>query len=300
MNIPTEKVIAILDQMSPVSILDPTDTLSSKTIARLWEGELEQVSMDLYDMDLATEFEREMIKEAMERCGVPYQPEHLVDYLDMFAAHVKIDLGLEYLMQKTEICIYIALQSNYDCINSHWFESQDTYRYQESYFGAMLDALSLNPFRVKQELTAHEVKSSGKFPNYRSHHGKELVTYEDFFTELENSSCGANLLVFMGRTSLFEAVHRKDKRILIPAGNPCGLYSHLYGGGSIQIGKLTRDVCFDLKWRGKSNNDRYTLEWDNQEDDYSIQNVYGVYPSVFGKHVRFEEVVDETPAPAHT
>ena len=33
--------------------------------------------------------------------------------------------------------------SNYDCINSNWFESQGGYRYEESYFGDMVD--SLNP-----------------------------------------------------------------------------------------------------------------------------------------------------------
>ena len=51
--------------------------------------------------------------------------------------------------------------SDYDCINSNWFESQGGYSYEESYFGDMVDSLNLNPAQVKKLLTSHGYKVYG-------------------------------------------------------------------------------------------------------------------------------------------
>ena len=98
-------------------------------------------------------------------------------------------------MHTDDIPIRVEMLSNYDCINSHWFESQGGYRYEESYFGDMVDSLNLNPARVKKILTKHGYKAYGRFPNRKNRNGREQVSYEQFYEELyQFLCCGANLL----------------------------------------------------------------------------------------------------------
>lgn len=56
----------------------------------------------------------------------------------------------ELLKNTDDIPVRVEMLSNYDCINSNWLESQEGYRYKESYFGDMIDALNLNPAKVKK------------------------------------------------------------------------------------------------------------------------------------------------------
>lgn len=125
--------------------------------------------------------------------------------------------------------------SNYDCINSCWLESQGGFRYKESYFGDMIDTLRLNPAKVKKALTEKGYTVYGRFPNKKYRDGKEQVSYEDFCQELENSCCGANLLIYIGLVNLRDLYDAdfKIKEVIIPKGNTCGLFSSMYGGGSL-------------------------------------------------------------------
>ena len=41
----------------------------------------------------------------------------------------------ELLKNTDDIPVRVEMLSNYDCINSNWLESQEGYRYKESYFG---------------------------------------------------------------------------------------------------------------------------------------------------------------------
>ena len=59
-----------------------------------------------------------------------------------------------------------------------------------SYFGDMVDALNLNPAKVKRFLTEKGIAVYGRCHYRRSRDGKELVSYEDFHRELVNSCCG--------------------------------------------------------------------------------------------------------------
>ena len=94
--------------------------------------------------------------------------------------------------------------TSYDCINSNWLESQEGYRYKESYFGDMIDALNLNPAKVKKMLVEKGYSVYGRFPDKKYRDGKEQVSYEQFYQELINSCCGANLLTYIGKVNLQE------------------------------------------------------------------------------------------------
>ena len=110
----------------------------------------------------------------------------------------------ELLRNTGKIPVRIELISNYDCINSHWFESSAGYSYENSYFGDMIDALNLNPCKVSKLLHEKGVKVFGKFPDKRSRNGKEQVSYEQFFEEIENSCSGTNLLTYIATVDVEE------------------------------------------------------------------------------------------------
>lgn len=197
------------------------------------------------------------------------------------------DVLKDLIRNTDDIPIRVEMYSNYDCINSNWFESQGGYSYEESYFGDMVDSLNLNPAQVKKLLTSHGYKVHGRFPNRKSRNGKEQVSYEQFYTELINSCCGANLLVYIGRVSLKE-LYDADfslKEVIIPKGNCCGLFSSTYGGGSLLEMELKQDVRLKLEvkdYHGFS----FRLDDERTEYDYSIQHVYGVDDSFFNNNVR--------------
>ena len=199
------------------------------------------------------------------------------------------------LRNTRDIPVRIEMLSNYDCINSHWLESGSGFSYEESYFGDMIDALGLNPMRVKQLLVSLGDKVRGRFPDIRSRDGKELVSYEDFNEEHINSSCGANLLTFMATLNpmkLYEYGFNLPSKLTIPAGNKCGLFSSTYGGGSLMEMELLRDVTVDLK---RTEYPKYRLEFeaDGKAYNYSINQVYGLIRSCYGKPIRIEQIQND-------
>ena len=191
------------------------------------------------------------------------------------------------LKNTDDIPVRIEMLSNYDCINSHWLESHGGYVYPDSYFGDMVDALNLNPAKVKRFLTEKGIAVYGRCHYRRSHDGKELVSYEDFHRELVNSCCGANLLTYIGKINLKELYESgfSVAKVTIPKDNYCGIFSSMYGGGSVLDMKLREDVTLELKIEDYHG---YRLMIDNprKKYDYSIGHVYGVSDSFFGETVK--------------
>ena len=187
-----------------------------------------------------------------------------------------------------DIPVRVEMLSNYDCINSCWLESHGGFRYNESYFGDMIDTLRLNPAKVKKALMEKGYTVYGRFPNRKYRDGKEQVSYEDFCQELENSCCGANLLTYIGLVNLRDLYDAdfKIKEVIIPKGNTCGLFSSMYGGGSLIEMELKSDVRIRLD-KARKDGYGFRLRLDNERSEYdcSIKHVYGVCDSFFGKQV---------------
>lgn len=196
------------------------------------------------------------------------------------------DILKELVKNTDDIPVRVEMLSDYDCINSNWLESQDGYRYEESYFGDMVDALNLNPARVKKTLKEKGYKTCGRFPDKKHRDGKEQVSYRQFYQELVNSCCGANLLTYIGKVSLKELYDTgfSFKEVIIPKGNCCGLFSSMYGGGSLLEMELREDVRLRLEVK-----DCYGFRFrlDNERSAYecSIKRVYGVCDSFFGEKI---------------
>ena len=80
----------------------------------------------------------------------------------------------ELLKNTDDIPVRVEMLSNYDCINSNWLESQEGYRYKESYFGDMIDALNLNPAKVKKMLVEKGYTVYGRFPDKKPENRQQL------------------------------------------------------------------------------------------------------------------------------
>lgn len=187
----------------------------------------------------------------------------------------------ELLENTSDIPARIELHSNFDCINSHWLESQGGYQYTESYFGDMVDALNLNPHRLKRYLTENGEKTAGHYPDKTARNGRETVTYESFCQELINSCCGANLLTFYGTVKAMDLWETgfSFSKIVIHKGNRCGLFSSIQGGGSLLDMELQHDV--EIRFDDKARHS-FRMVIDCKSNGYSIGEVYGVDDSFFG------------------
>lgn len=265
--------------------------LDSKSREHLWE------KADEWYSDAEWEAVREIIAKLKEECAVfhDFDGEAVDDFFDEYEDEIRdeiysrndSDVVKELVRLTDDIPIRVEMLSNYDCINSNWFESQGGYRYEESYFGDMVDSLNLNPARVKKILTEHGYRAYGRFPNRKNRNGKEQVSYEQFYEELINSCCGANLLTYIGRVSLKE-LYEADfslKEVIIPKGNCCGLFSSTYGGGSLLEMELKRDVKLKLEVKDY-HGFRFRLDDERSKYDCSVRHVYGVDDSFFGDAVR--------------
>ena len=240
--------------------------LDSKSREHLWE------KADEWYSDAEWEAVREIIAKLKEECSVSggFDEEEVDDFFDEHEDEIRdeiysrndSDVVKELIRHTDDIPIRVEMLSNYDCINSNWFESQGGYRYEESYFGDMVDSLNLNPARVKKILTEHGYRAYGRFPNRKNRNGKEQVSYEQFY-EADFSL----------------------KEIIIPKGNCCGLFSSIFGGGSLPEMELKKDVKLKLEVEDY-HGFRFRLDDERSNYDCSVQHVYGVDDSFFGDAVR--------------
>lgn len=261
--------------------------LDKRNCEQLWE------KTDVWYSDTEWEAVRGIIAKLKEECVVSggFDEEEVDDFFDEHEDEIRdeiysrnnSDVLAELIKHTDDIPVRVEMLSDYDCINSNWFESQGGYCYEESYFGDMVDALNLNPAKVKKLLAEHGYEVHGRFPNRKSRDGKEQVSYEQFYEELINSCCGANLLTYTGRVNLKELYNAgfSLKEVIIPKGNCCGLFSSMYGGGSLLEMELKQDVRLKLEVKDY-HGFRFRLDEERSKYDYSVQHVYGVDDSFFG------------------
>lgn len=264
-----------MKEKSAVTLYDKTDYWYQD--AR-WHG-INQILEDIRSNCIHNGFDEDVVEEFMDA--------HRDDIVNIIYERDDSDALGELLKNTDDIPIRIEMLSNYDCINSHWLESQGGYVYPGSYFGDMVDALNLNPAKVKKFLAEKGIAVYGRCHYRKSRDGRELVSYEDFHRELVNSCCGANLLTYIGKINLRELYESgfSVAKVTIPKDNYCGIFSSMYGGGSMLDMKLREDVTLELKIEDYHG---YRLMLDNSHKkyDYSIGQVYGVSDSFFGETVK--------------
>lgn len=288
------KIIDYL-KANPVEIDYGHDTdMSREQIAKLFEKDgLWSFQDELYgfNIDYIADLEHHSLEYALQYFGREIGREigeENIDYSYLaselkedFWDYLSVDLNLKALIP-SNIPVRVELYSNYDCINSHWFENQDGYAYQGTYIGDVVDRLNLNPAKCKNIWSGLGFNIVGRWPNKKNRDGKEFVDYKSFGEECLNSCCGANLLAILAIVD-YDRIKQGFDKITIPKGNPVGFYSSMQGGGSIFECNLIRDMDIDLNKTYGSKYDHFGLHPDTNE--YSIQNVFGSDSSMFGDNI---------------
>ena len=250
-----------------------------------------------WNHDYICDLEIDHLKEALSWFETELQEELGVEEIDLeeiarelkddLLDYVSVDYDLKDLL-KGDVNIRFEMLSNYDCINSAWFEQQSGYSYPDSYFADTIKMLGLSPAKVKKTLNDHGVETHGKWPSRKD--DKRLIDYDDFWVEEENRSwCPASLLTIVATVNQYDLLTNGLKgKILIPKGNYVGFYSSWQGGGSMIEAPLLRDYVIDLdKKYDKSGYLQWRMELDVRGNGYTIDEVYGVVQSFWGNEIEF-------------
>lgn len=206
------------------------------------------------------------------------------DFLDI----IEVSVNLKPLMPVLNITV--QLNSNYDCINSHWYENQNGYYYENTYFGHVVDLLQFNPKVLATKMKAKGFNVQDKWPNFPKR--KPLVDMDAFLVERENASCGASVLMFLGRMDSYDILDNSKGTVTIPKGNKCGFYSYSQGGGSPFDLELLEDFVMPLNKPLITEYDNLSLNVDAFEQ-YTISDCYGVYDRFFGNTITIKPFEDE-------
>lgn len=269
---------------------DYSHQLSENQIEEILQGNANDVENSIFDdnIDHIFDLERTIVNNAMEAIGLDTDDYDMADVRDSLIDYIEVDLNFKQLLKNTgKIPVRITLYSNYDCINSHWFEqSGGGYGYVQSYFGAMVNALKLNPRKVKEKFISHGDKMHGLWPNKPERDGKEYVDYGQFFVEMENQSCAACNLIVVGMIDLQDLMKGKPEIIVIPKRNCVGMYSSMNGGGSPIEAPLLRDMKINLSKAYPTEWDHWRLDTDTRGNGYTIDNAYGVTKEFWGKEIQ--------------
>lgn len=215
---------------------------------------------------------------------------------DEFLDYVSVDMNIKGLISNSRsVNCRVQLYSNYDCINSnHFITTGGGYEYEESYFGAIVDTLNLNPKKVLEAFNARNkhygydmLKCSGEFPDVPERNGHEYVDYEKLAIEMENNSC-TGLLAIVCKIDLSDVLETgMPTKFIIPKGNDVGIYSDFQGGGSCFGCPLLRDMEVDTTKRGDTEYDRLQLIPDTKEHGYTMKDTYGVTNDFFCNEITF-------------
>lgn len=286
---------------------DNFDFLFDKRRFREFQEELEEHPEDiegtflyefLYDYYIQSldywveEFEdkfKKMVKEGIfsEEFYENFMEENEDNIRETIMNRVKNDLVDACIDNTSSINISVVLYSNYDCTNSFWFESESGFRAKESYLETVFNAVSINPAEVKKIFKADGYKTFGPWKNKKK--AKNVITPEDFYAEYRELSCPASLFCFLGRISFRDYIdlyRNKEKKIIIPKGNPFGFYSYSQGGGSLFEYTIKEDFLIDLNKHYPGNYDKFEIEVDESFGDYGIGSCYGTCDEFFGDEIK--------------
>ena len=120
-----------MKEKSAMTLYDKTDDWYRD--AR-WYG-VSQILEDIKSNCINDGFDEDAVEEFMD--------ENRDDIVNIIYERDDSDALGDLLKNTDDIPVRVEMLSNYDCINSHWLESQGGYVYPDSYFGDMVDALNL-------------------------------------------------------------------------------------------------------------------------------------------------------------
>lgn len=189
------------------------------------------------------------------------------------------------------IPVRIMLNSNHDCTNSFWFETNGRgVGVEENYLGDVLKFTGINPQEFKKAVLDEGYETHGKFQKRKD---KGFFFAKDLMAEYEELSSPVSLFTMIGYMSASEIIKlilkpKGERKITIPKGTNYGFYSSSHGGGSIFDAETKEELVLDLEWNGKTGYDSLSLKIDSV-DGYSLKDCYGVCESFFKKEFKVKE-----------
>lgn len=286
------KIIAKLKTVAdPKVYWDHQDEVDLDNISKAWDSEdeypidrvYEGMEIDTYDIEV--EHLKNILDDFKEDLAIVFEcdedsldmDEIARDWRDEFLDYFSVDIDIKSIMP--DIPVRLELISNYDCINSHWLESQGGYSAQESYFGDVVRVLHLNPHLVKDWLKERGVDTPGRWYNTRKR--MPFVEMKSFWVEMENRSCGANLLTIIGKMDSYQLLSANRNKLVIEVGkgNMIGFFSSMQGGGSVFECPLIKPIRIDLS--KKKDYPYWRLVIDHKGFGYTIKETYGVSSDFF-------------------
>lgn len=265
---------------------DYNQELSKEQIIRILNGNGDEVCNEISDWNLdyfyglRTQKAKEIIEDVIEDVDeLKEENEFLYDeFVDITRDMVEVDENYQQLFNNSNNSdnskLTYSLYSNYDCMNSWFFESQGTFGY-ETYIGDILKVLRINPkeFALFLESEGYDVFVD-QFPNIENL--EPIVEIPDLYHELLNNSCPASLLTFIVKIDdLWEyyinSINDNNKNTKINTNDVlyCGIFSSINGGGSIMDLKLKPNKIIET-----IENDEYSSIELNM-NGYSYDEVYG-------------------------
>lgn len=198
------------------------------------------------------------------------------------------DWDTDQLIRNTGLVnIHFQWVSNYDCINSHWFETQSGhgYPYGATYMSQVLKLLRISPdtFLGIQRKAGHA--PGGSFPIWKKPALVDPQTFWDM--ECLERSAPASLFAIVGTLDLRDiTLGKPPTKFVIPKGNPVGFYSSSEGGISQFETPLLEDFEINISKRSE-HGDGWILTTDIKESVYyTMDNIAGLCQSFWKNKVK--------------
>ncbi len=185
-------------------------------------------------------------------------------------------------LRRTEPRAYLRFHSNYDC----WLPLREyggRLQAQGTALTAIMDALSLNPWRVRQAAGKAGITTVGPFRNIPSRNDNEVVDYDEFIRCLMETP-GYGNWAFFGKLDMGALADNgmDPERMTIPKGTVCGMINWWNGSGSYEFCETVRPV--DVKTIARRlgrHKDGLKLVVDEKEN-----NMYGYVPcDIYGDNL---------------
>ena len=170
------------------------------------------------------------VESILERNGFTYEERGRFLDDESLASECPVDGNVKHFLNQ-KVDIRFELVSGYGCMNSAWFET-DNFRQpfptNKAYLGDVLTVLQLHPAKLNEAYKAIRFEPFADQSPFDD--GDPIVDDKQFFHELINTNCGANLLTIAAKIPFRDLA---NKTFTIPKGTPVGFYSDLQGGGSM-------------------------------------------------------------------
>jgi hypothetical protein len=206
------------------------------------------------------------------------------------------DAGYEEIQEDfkklRDIPVKFIRHTNYDCINSHYYETNgfnQGYSY-DGYMKQIMQLLRISPADFNTFQKNEGLVAKGHFPTTKK---KSFVALPEFWEEIINRSSEGHLCI-IGTIKASELITFSEKpvRFKIPKGNCVGFFSSSCGGGSTIECPLLADYTIDTtRDEGSYDYWKLSLELPNDNFGYTCEQVYSPTRSWWRNNITIEKVI---------